>query len=208
MNTKENIIQTASDLFMKYGVRSITMDEIARELSISKKTIYQFFKDKDEIATIATQRHMELEKAEYSEIQKNALNAIMELALTNQCMRKHFREMNPSLLFDLKKFHKNAWNNWLEFKNDFIKNTIVANLTRGISEGYFREDIDPETLAIYRVEQVQLAFDNSIFPREKFDFRQVQIMMFDHFVHGILTDKGRKLYKQYSIENSKNPALN
>lgn len=184
-------------MFTRYGVRSVSMDDIARQLSVSKKTIYQYFKDKDEIVTMAVQAHMEHEKKEYEEIANCSHNALEELSKVCSCMRKDFKDMNPSLLFDLQKYHPDAWNVWLQFKNEHIKNQIVSNLKRGVEEGYFRKEIDPEFLAILRVEQVQLVFDNQIFPADKFNLKETQMKLMDHFVHGLVTEKGRKLYMSY-----------
>ena len=197
MEIKEKIVAGAGNMFTKYGVRSVTMDDVARELSISKKTIYQHFKDKDEIVTVATAAHMEMEKREFREIAETAVDAIDEIARLSTCVRKNVAELNPSLLFDLQKYHRKAWEVYMEFKNEFIMNSIKHNLHRGISEGYYRDEIDPEMLAILRVEQVQMAFDEKIFPRTKFDFREVQMQMFDHFVNGLVTKKGRILYDEY-----------
>ena len=197
MEIKEKIVAGAGNMFTKYGVRSVTMDDVARELSISKKTIYQHFKDKDEIVTVATAAHMEMEKREFREIAETAVDAIDEIARLSTCVRKNVAELNPSLLFDLQKYHRKAWEVYMEFKNEFIMNSIKHKLHRGISEGYYRDEIDPEMLAILRVEQVQMAFDEKIFPRTKFDFREVQMQMFDHFVNGLVTKKGRILYDEY-----------
>lgn len=197
MEIKEKIIAGAGELFTRYGVRSVSMDDIARQLSVSKKTIYQYFKDKDEIVTMAMHAHMEREKQEYEEIASCSHNALEELSKVCSCMRKDFKDMNPSLLFDLQKYHPDAWNVWLQFKNEHIKNQIVRNLKRGVEEGYFRKEIDPEFLAILRVEQVQLIFDNQIFPADLFNLKEAQMKLMDHFVHGLVTEKGRKLYMSY-----------
>lgn len=185
------------ELFIRYGIRSVSMDDIARQLSISKKTLYQYFKDKEEIINVATRTHMEIEKKEYEEIFQSSKNAVDELANISQCMRRDFRDMNPAVLYDMKKYHHQAWNIWLDFKDNYIIDSMVRNLRRGIKEGYFRKEIDPETLAIFRLEQVQLAFDERIFPRERFELKDVQIKLFDHFVHGIVTEKGRQLWEEY-----------
>ena len=197
MEIKDRIIAGAVELFTRYGVRSVSMDDIARQLSISKKTIYQYFKDKDEIVTMAVQAHLKREQREYDEIFECSHDAVEELSKVCTCMRKDFKDMNPSLLFDLQKYHPNAWNVWLQFKNEHIKNQIVNNLKRGIEEGYFRKEIDPEFLATLRVEQVQLVFDNQIFPADRFNLKETQMKLFDHFVHGVVTEKGKKLYMKY-----------
>ncbi len=200
MEVNEKIIAAASELFQRYGVRSVSMDDIAYHLSMSKKTLYQYFKDKDDIVTTAFRRHMDKEKEEYDVIYRESKDPIDELTRVSVCMRKDFKNINPSLLFDIRKYHPNAWEIWLEFKNDHIYGTIIDNLRRGIEMGCFREDIDVEVMAKLRLEQVQLAFDNQLFPPEKFDLPSTQMQFFEHFIRGILTPKGLKLYESYLNE--------
>jgi len=194
---KQKIVEGAALLFHKYGIRSVSMDDIARHLSISKKTIYQYFKDKDQVVTLALRAHMDKEMQEYEEIFDVSDNAVEELAKVSKCMRSDFKDMNPSLLFDMQKYHPDGWNLWMEFKNEFIKGHVLRNLKRGIKEGYYRKEIDPEVMARFRVEQVQLAFDDTIFPKDEFDFKEVQMQFLNHFVHGIVTEKGHELFEEY-----------
>ena len=204
MDIKHEIVESAGYLFTKYGVRSVTMDDIARELSVSKKTIYQHCKDKDEIVFLATQAHLEQERQEFNDIYERASNAIEELAMISQCMRKNIIDLNPSLLYDLNKYHRKAWEGYLEFKDDFVKNHIKRNLERGVKEKYYRKDIDSDILAICRMEQIQMAFDDKIFPKQDYDFKQIHIQLFDLFVHGIVTEKGEQLYHEYLKKHTTN----
>ena len=197
LDIRESILEASYGLFHKYGIRSVSMDDIARELTISKKTIYQYFKDKDDLVSTVTKKQMDMERREIEEIEKSSVDAIDELAKMSVCVRKNLKEINPSLLFDLQKYHRKAWNIWTTFKNDFIKNNIVKNLNKGIRDGFFRKEINVEVLAIFRVEQVQMAFDDNIYPKDKFELTELQMQLFDHFIYGLLTDKGRCLYKDY-----------
>lgn len=196
-DVKKKILKGAESLFMKYGVRSISMDDIARHLSVSKKTLYQHFADKEDIVTNTCQTHIEDMSREFEEIWKNSKNAIDELARISICLKQNSEEMNPSLLFDLQKYHPRAWNVWLNHKNNFIRESVIRNLEQGIAEGYFRPEIDKEVIATMRLELVQLAFDEDIFPASRFKLPDVQMQIFDHFVHGLVTEKGRKLYQKY-----------
>jgi len=194
---RKKILTGAESLFMKYGVRSISMDDIARHLSVSKKTLYQHFADKEDLVTVTCQSHIEGISCEFDDINSNSQNAIDELAKISQCLKQNLEEMNPSLLFDLQKYHPRAWNVWLEHKNNFIRESVVRNLKQGIEEGYFRPEINVEIIAAMRLELVQLAFDDQVFPAAQFQLTQVQLQIFDHFVYGLVTDKGRKLYQKY-----------
>lgn len=204
MESKAKIIAKSDELFQLYGVKSVTMDEIARELGISKKTIYQYFKDKDELVCESTLYILECDRKEFDEIQAQAGNSIEELFLISKCLRRNFENLNPSILFDLKRYHPKAWDIFIDFKESFFKQTVRQTLQRGINEEYFRGEIDVEILTVLRLEQVQMSFDPRIFPRNKFDFKEVQMQFFDHFVNGILTDKGRTYYNElFQLEDVK-----
>ncbi len=205
INIKEKIQKGAEDLFMRYGVRSISMDDIARHLSVSKKTLYQHFADKEDIVTMTCKAHLGRHEHEFKSIQKTARNAIEELTQLSVCLKRNVQDMNPSLLFDLQKYHPKAWNVWLNHKNKFIRESVVRNLKQGIEEGYFRPEIDSEVIAAVRLELVQVAFNEEIFPSERFRLPEVQMQIFDHFVFGLVTDKGRKLYLKYKDVNNHSP---
>lgn len=191
----------AEELFMRYGVRSVSMDDIARHLGVSKKTLYQYFADKDDMVTSVAKAHLENEKREFGEIAQNSKNAVEELVKMSICLKENMRGVNPSLLFDLQKYHHNAWKVWIDFKYNFVKKAIARNLEQGIAEGYFRSDLNTDIVATMRLEVVQLPFDHQIFPRETYSLPEVQMQLFDHFVHGVLADKGRKLYQKYKELN-------
>ncbi len=173
------------------------MDDVAKALGMSKKTLYQYYSDKDELVAEATQAHLDRERIEFDKIFRNSENSIKSLFLISQCMRKSLSEINPSVLFDLKRFYPKSWEYWTEFKDQYIFKSIVENIKKGIEEEYFRPEVNAEILANLRVMEIQVLFDRESFPSEKFNFMEVQMQLFNHFVYGITTEKGRKLYKEY-----------
>jgi AcrR family transcriptional regulator len=206
IDVKNKILKGAEDLFTKYGVRSISMDDIARQLGVSKKTLYQHFADKEDIVVMTCKAHLDRNVVEFDGIRQTAKNAIDELAKISVCLRRNMKDMNPSMLFDLQKYHPKAWNEWIQHKNKHVFSSIVANIKQGIDEGYFRQEIDPTVIAAVRLELLQLAFNEQIFPRENFRLAEVHMQLFDHFVFGIVTDKGRKLYLKYKEESNHQPS--
>ena len=197
MDTKETIISTAHDLFLRYGFKRITMDHIAQELGISKKTIYQFFRDKKELVLEATKVSFSEEEKMINETAQQSSDAVHELFLVSQYIRNKMSKMHPFILLDLKRYYRNAWKLFEECKDEIFESHIYNLLVRGISEGYFRGDIDPKILAVMRMNQVETTFDQDVFPADQFDFKDVQVQLLDHFVYGILTEKGRKVYNEY-----------
>jgi TetR/AcrR family transcriptional regulator, cholesterol catabolism regulator len=197
MDIKFNILSATAELFMRYGIRSVTMDTIAKELAMSKKTIYQYFKDKNEIVEQVTILHLENEKKMFEDVKTSSKNSIEELIKVSKCLGNSLATINPSLLYDLQKFHPKAWQKYLEYKEKVFRSGILHSLRKGMEEGFYRPEINPEIIATIRLEQVQIAFDQRIFPVAKFDFKEIQMEIFTHFVYGIVTEKGRELYISY-----------
>jgi AcrR family transcriptional regulator len=194
---KDKILKGSEELFMKYGVRSISMDDIARHLSVSKKTLYQHFTDKEEIVTQVCQTHLDRSTDQMNGIREDAENAIDELSKISVCVKQNMSDMNPSLLFDLQKYHPKAWAVWMEHKHKHIYESVVRNLKQGIEDGHFRAEINTEIIAVTRMVLLESVFDDRIFPKDKFNLIEVHSEIFDHFVYGICTEKGRKLYQKY-----------
>ena len=196
-SVKEKIISESIDLFMNYGVRSVTMDEIAKHLGISKKTIYQHFKDKEEIIIQSTALYFEKEHQVMDEIENGAENAVEHLFNLTICLRDRIKNTNTSVFFDLKKYYQKAFEKYKSYKHDVIFNSVLKNLRRGIEEGLFRSDINPEILAYLRIGEIELSFNKEYFPEDKFTLVEIHEQLFDHFTYGILSEKGFKLFETY-----------
>ncbi|TAE23002.1 MAG: TetR/AcrR family transcriptional regulator [Cytophagales bacterium] len=194
---KEKILEEAERLFWKYGVRSITMDDIARRLAISKKTIYQHFSDKEDILTQVTQYRMAKDHEMMCCATTEAQTPIHEVMAMLDMLRQNADNVNPALVMDIKRYYPKAWAIYGEFKENFIMKSIIDNIRRGINDGYFRADVNPEILARMRVEQIEMVFEMLAFP-QSYDMITVQQELTHHFVRGLLTEKGFSIYNQYN----------
>lgn len=199
---KETILSSVADLYLKYGIRSVSMDDLAHHQGISKKTLYQYFEDKNDLVNHVTSKLLDERMNEYRSAIEGAINAIDELFAVSKLMRKHFSEINPALMYDLQKYYTQAWQLFLKHEDEVVYRMVVNNLERGKSEHYFRMDINVNVLAKIRVAQIHLSFDERIFPKDEFNFTDVQLQLFDHFVHGVLTETGLLLYKNYQKKNN------
>ena len=189
---------------MQYGIKSITMDDIARALSISKKTIYQHFADKKELVAHTTEAMLETERQECERIFQDTQDAIGEIIAISKHLRTHINKMNPSLFLDLQRYYKEGYKIYEAYKERVFFKLTHDSLARGIEEGYFRSDINPSIIALMRIEQIQLAYDSNVYPPDRYTFQEIQIELFNHFVHGIITDKGRKRLEAYLNTTSHN----
>lgn len=205
MDTQKRILEEAIRLYLKFGARRVTMDDIANSLAISKKTIYQYFKDKDEIVAMAIKGILVKEESEIEKLIGNAENAIEGFIRVSEYFRKIVRSINPTLLYDLEKYYPNAWAAYSEHQEHCHLTSLKNMLERGKKEGVFRKDIDVEVMALMRVNQVQLGFDQKVFPIHKFDLAEVQYQLIMHFMYGIATLEGAQQLHEYF---SKAPWLN
>jgi AcrR family transcriptional regulator len=194
---RKKIISESVVLFMEYGIRSVTMDDIARHLGMSKKTIYQHFKDKEEIILVSTQDYFRKEHERMVEMEKCSENAVEALFNLTVCIREQVSSIKSNVLFDLKKYYQNAWEKYNSFKHDVIYDSVLRNMNRGISEGLFRSDINPRILAHLRIGEIELSFNKDYFPEDKFSLIEIHEQLFEHFTYGILSEKGCKLFETY-----------
>lgn len=197
METQERILDTAFGLFRQYGTRSITMDDIATRMGISKKTLYAHFVDKDDMVVHAISRFLEVIQEEERVIRARAANAIEELFEVMNMMDERLRNMNPVIMLDLQKFHSKAFLVFQEYRNNSLRTVIRENLERGISEGLYRKDLEVSILTQFRIASAMLCFQPEVFPIAGFEMGKVQRVLLEHFLYGVASAEGLKLIEQY-----------
>lgn len=208
METKERIIQEARNLFLRLGIRSVSMDDIATQLGISKKTVYQHFQDKDELVDRVLQMQIDNMQAETTETVQSASNAIEEIFNTMDMMVKHSRNMNPMVLFDLQKYHLSSFQKFHAYKNDFLLNIISNNLKKGVEEGLYRSDIKIEILSKFRLETLMIGFNMDAFPADKYNVTEVSLVIIENFLYGLATEKGFNMIESYKNKRKEHNNIN
>ncbi|HEY8931189.1 MAG TPA: TetR/AcrR family transcriptional regulator [Mucilaginibacter sp.] len=197
MSQIERIIQGGEDLFLQAGIKSVTMDDIARHLGMSKKTIYQFFRDKNELVIALVKKKLKEDEDQIAAIISQSGNVIEEMINMMKCSEDIFSRINPIVIHDMQKYHPEAWTEFQKFKAEVLISTMEELLGKGIKQGYIRPDIDVRIIARMRVTQVEMGFNTTIFPVAEFNPWKVQVQFLEHFNYGICTLKGYKLLNQY-----------
>ncbi len=190
METDSRILLGSQELFYRYGIRSVTMDDIAKHLAISKKTIYRHFGDKNELVMELTEMDIVAHRNKFDHVAKDSKHAIDEMFRMMQDMSEMFGKMNVNLFYDLQKYHPKAWDRFRDFKNKSILKMVETNLIRGIEEGLYRKALNVKVMARMRIEVVEMAFNPQIFPPSKNSISIVQMAMLEHFLYGIISQKG------------------
>jgi AcrR family transcriptional regulator len=201
MEMKERILEKANELFMRYGIRSITMDEIAAQLGISKKTIYQFYADKDQIVEAVVGQEIKRNEQECVHFRSDSENAVQEIFMAVLETEEMLKGMNPLIMYDLEKHHPKSYKKFKDHKQQFLFSAIKANLQRGKTEELYRPELNIDIVARHRIESVFMAFNPDVFPHSRYKMSEVLTEIAYLFLFGITTPKGRKMIEKYMQKN-------
>lgn len=203
MEIQERIAQKAHDLFLKYGIRSISMDEIASQLGISKKTIYQFYADKDALVESVVNIVISGNTRECCQHKEVSENPVHEILVATDLVQEMLKTMNPAIIYDLQKYHPAAYKKIADHKNDFLYKLIKENLEQGIADQLYRSDINTEVMARYRLATVFMLFTPELYSPGKYNLSVLIEEVTIHFIYGITTSKGQKLLHKYLLKRNK-----
>jgi AcrR family transcriptional regulator len=202
---ENRILFKARDLMTRNGVKHVTMDDIASQLGISKKTIYQFYKDKDALVMAVVNFELEEQSLKCQRTQDMADNAVHEMFMILEDIQQMFKNMNPMTMNELAKYYPEAFLRIQNHKDEFMHKIIKTNLIKGIEQGVYRKEIDPEILSIYRLETSFVPFNVQLYPYSKFDIGKVTLQIIENFIYGVMSIKGIEFmekYKQETLANS------
>ena len=196
-NKKEYILEHVGQLYLRHGIRSVTMDDIAGELGISKKTLYQYFKDKEDLVGQVVNDCF-LNNPNFRLAGNEGMNAIDRVLNIRQHMIRMFNLVQNNLEYDLLKSYPKLYKKMISFKRKKIYEDNLSVMEQGKKEGLFREDIDSDFIARLTVGRFLLTFnsDNGIFSDEEVRGVCLFDQVIDYHLHGICTEKGLKYFKQ------------
>jgi AcrR family transcriptional regulator len=200
------ILAGAARVFMQYGVKSITMDDIARELKISKKTLYQYVTDKNDLVLKVVEGKCYQEECMLQQIEEEGGNAIDELIAISRKVSEELHQVHPSVIFDLQKYYPEAWKRFEEHKYNTILGKIKKNLERGIDEGLYRDNLDADIISKLFTAKIDIMFDPMIFPFGKYSFEHIHWEITRYHIRGIASEKGIK-YLTKIVNNQSNEFL-
>ncbi|RLD81342.1 MAG: TetR/AcrR family transcriptional regulator [Bacteroidetes bacterium] len=192
----KDILSKTFELYEKYAIKSVSMDDVARELGISKKTLYQFVTNKSELVAMVIQSEMELAGKRHENIQTMKLNSIEELFEVSKLMNDRLKNHNPALFFDLKKYYPTLFKKITEIKREKAYESVLNNLKKGIKEGLYRKEVNPDIIAKIYVSRIEQSYDNSIFSIAEVTSIEVFNEVLIYHLHGICNEKGLKILNE------------
>ena len=204
----ELILNKAKELFFSYGLKSVSMDDLAKMAGVSKKTIYQFFTDKNELVNRIVDEMIACHYNLFSNCQCKAKDAVEEVLLQANEPFDTWASVNQTFFFELEKSFPEAWAKLEQHKQNFLLPGIMKNLERGIQENVYREDIDVAFTADVRIQQLSSALHPSGFPGRRMNGSQLMNELTVFYLHGITTEKGKGLLSKYLKNRNENRSTN
>lgn len=204
----EDLIRKIKDTYLRYGIKSVTMDDLAHELGVSKKTLYEHFKDKEDVVRkVVAFMIQDQQSCINTIIDDPEINAIDELLHMSHFIAEHLKSVNPSFSYDLKKYYSRVWEELVEFKSKTVFEHIIANIRKGIDEGLYRSDLNYEIIAYVYVARMELYSPGGLPELQNYSYQEVFRTLFQYHVRGIANENGRqyleKLLSSNEFENLK-----
>ena len=186
-----------SAMFLQFGIKSVSMDDISRDLGISKKTLYELVPNKHELVTKVLQEFMQEEHAQVEVIYHESTDPIHELVLIAKHVTKMLKKISPNTMYDLRKYYREAWRA-IELERDkLIFDNIERNLRTGIKEGLYREDLDIDLVTTLYLKMATYITDEKILDVTNPKKISLYIEFVKYHIRGIATNTGMKTLQKY-----------
>ena len=196
----KTILDRVIELFYEFGIRNLNMDDISRKLKISKKTLYQYFKSKEDLIEKLFYYDEMRWNEKLSKCKLNDLNAIDILIQVSILVTDEMSRLNPQLKFELKKYYEPVFNKFFQIKQNHIFNQISKNILKGINEGLYRTDVNIDlTAGLYVRNLIDMHNKDYCFV-ENITFDQVFEAMFENHIRAISTAEGIEYFEKRKSE--------
>ncbi len=193
MDQVSTILASAEKLFMRYGIRSVSMDDIAKELGMSKKTLYQYVENKGDLIESIFENRIDSEKCDMADIIAGAEDAVQEMVQIGNYVIEKLRQLSPNIMFDLQKYYPGTWKKMESLQLKHVYSLIYKNILRGKEEGVYRSNIDPDIVAKLYVAKTSMVVDQDLFPVHQYNMEKLFRQYISYHLHGILSSRGLEL---------------
>ena len=187
---EQQFLEQVDKLFLSCGIKSLTMDDIARELGISKKTLYQYCTDKEDLLIKSFSHYFKCEETFQQAIWAKNLNAIDEMFEVSKHVSEMLKNLHPSVHYDLRKYYPEAWKIFSEYRKNFLLKCVSDNMEKGKKEGLYRANLNIPIVARIHIARIDVIFDGELFPASQFNFAEVFFELIRYHIRGIASPQG------------------
>lgn len=190
---KIEILEKATSIFLRFGIKSVTMDDMARELGMSKKTLYNYFNDKNDLVVQIITAKTQYDQFKCDAVKKETPNAIASMIEINSHVAAMMKNVHQSVFYDLKKFHPEAMEILHNHKWKFVKQAILDNIQRGKREGLYRDEINEEITARTYVGATDLISDGEVFTDLDLSSDKIFYEIIKQHLFGLVNESGKEI---------------
>jgi TetR/AcrR family transcriptional regulator, cholesterol catabolism regulator len=190
----ENILRESSKLLLQYGIKSVSMDDVAKELGISKKTLYQFVKNKEELIQKILESKIDNSCGVMNDVVNSDLNAIDVILEISKQVSKTYKEATPSMYFDLQKYYPEVFKKYSERHKDVVSAGIKSNIKIGVEQGIYRDDLNIDLIAELYLQRLREIHNYEFLNNTRYSFKKIFEVMFDNHIRAIANEKGLDYY--------------
>ena len=178
------------------------MDDIAREMGMSKKTIYQFVENKAELVKLTMQNYLEQERGQIESIVGTSVNSIDEMIQMVSYFYSEVRDFNPTVLNDLQKHYPETWAIYNDYRFEFMLGLIRKNIESGVKQGMYRNNLNSDVIAKIYISGIDLLINQTLFPSKKYVFVDTYKEYLNYHLRGIVSVKGLDYLEQHNLFKS------
>lgn len=198
---KEKILHKATEMFLNLGFKSVTMDDIANEMGISKKTIYTHYKNKTQLVEATTFSLFDTICAGIDSICEVAPNPIEELYHIKKFVMEHLKNEKSSPQYQLKKYYPKIYAALRGKQFEVMHESVKENLEKGITQGLFRKNMNVDFVARMYFNGMTGIKDTDLFPQTIFSMNQLMENYLEYHLRAIVTPKGFEILNQFIKSN-------
>jgi len=203
MDILTKILSASVELFRQYGFKAVTMDDMARRAGISKKTLYQHFANKQEVVNESVVWYRDKLCTHCQSLIDDSDNPIDAMLRMQVLLDQTYKQMNPIALLELQRYFPEAYKTFRDNLQDVDVMLLKENILKGMAEGLYRQDINAELMARLRLETSLIMLQPNLLVNERYDLLVVTHEICEHFLYGIMTPKGEKIYQKYKDKYQK-----
>jgi AcrR family transcriptional regulator len=192
----DDILKKVSALYRKYGIKSVTMDDVAHELGMSKKTLYQFVSDKTELVQMVVEHVRQCNFSSMKKKDGTELNAIEELIEVSHHVNSLMKDHSPTYEYDLKKYYPDIYKNLMSARRKLMYESMISNIKKGKKEGIYRKELDEKIIAKLHLLRIENLRSTEIFDEEGMHSSKFFREVFVYHIHGLATEEGLKVFRE------------
>lgn len=185
-----NIIERVYAVFIQFGIKNVSMDDLCRELGISKKTLYKFVNNKQDLLLKVNEYIQNLISCRIEALKNSNLNAIDVLLEMSKASNENHTKINPMVNFEIRKYYPQVYATYISQKKELIINSILYNLDQGINEGLYRQDLNKEIVAHLYFKKIEEFHSMELDELKNFSYSAIFEVMFENHIRGISNERG------------------